>query len=575
MVSTAQNVAAASDPGRILLVDDEPNICRALQRLLRRDGYEMIVASTTAEALSAVHEQSIDVVISDQRMPDMKGTELLEEVRRIRPETVRIILSGYSDINDIVAAMNSGAINKFLTKPWDDGLLRADVREAWERARLLRDLRRSTLHDPSTGLPTTEYLQSIYTSVRTKSCRGGRCPALYHIGLGQAETIRSGYGADAVERLMQHTAKRLERALGASGKLARHGYGFLYTTDVLQATDRLDAMYDRLAFIEQTRIAIADDFEMSPALVIGCAVDNGCEKDFRQLVDEAETAAGRADATMRMKLKVFEPEMQARLQRSLKLEFELRDAIAAGHIVPYFQPQVDLKTGRIRAFEALARWRHPEFGFISPAEFVPIAERTGLIREMGEAILSQSLSVFSNWMQTASHLHEISINVSPLQLGKPGFAQRVAELIAENKVPPRKVVLEVTESAATSGIDGVDEVLEALSTIGVQLALDDFGTGHANITAVASLPMNKVKLDRSLIPRDIDDARAYRMLENLVRFNRDLGFSLIAEGVETAEQLYAVESAGCDCVQGFFFSPPVAEDGALSLLTESFKVDDQ
>jgi len=573
MASTAESLVEPRSDGRILLVDDEPNICRSLRRLLRRDGYEIVTASSAAEAMACIQNEAIDVVISDQRMPQMSGTELLEHVRALRPETVRIILSGYSDIDDIVAAMNSGAINKFLTKPWDDGLLRADVREAWERAKLLRELRRSSLHDTSTGLPTTDYLESIFESVRSKSSRDGRRPAIYYIGLGQTQSIRAGYGAEAVERLMQHTAKRLERALGTTGKLARHDYGFLYTTGVLQASDRLDAMFDRLAFIEETKVAIADDLEMSPALVIGCAVDDDNTKDFRQLVDEAQTAGSRADATMRMKLKVFEPEMQARLQRSLKLEYELRDAIASGHIIPYFQPQVDLKTGRIRAFEALARWRHPELGFVSPGEFVPIAENTGLIRAMGDAVLSQSLETFAQWLSEAPELEEISINVSPLQLALGEFPARVAQLINQYGVPPERVVLEVTETAATSEVADVHEVFEALRALGVQLALDDFGTGHANITAVASLPMNKVKLDRTLMPRDVDDTRAYRMLENLVRFNRDLGFSLIAEGVETAEQLFAVESAGCDSVQGFFFSPPVAKEAAFSLLQDAFRIE--
>ncbi len=266
--------------------------------------------------------------------------------------------------------------------------------------------------------------------------------------------------------------------------------------------------------------------------------------------------------------RLFDPQMQERRRLDVMLDTDLREAIDSDQLIPYFQPQVDVETGAVSGVEALVRWPHPRLGFVTPADFIPLAEKSGLIVPLGELMLERAVSAFAGWRSAGLSIDEVSVNVSPLQLRVSGFADLVACVLNRYGLPPESLVLEITESAALDPGAAAQESLNGLRALGVTLAIDDFGTGHANLSNIAGLPVGKVKLDRSLIPTDSLDSRAGRVFANVVTLVLELGFGVVAEGVETAAQVSIAHDAGCRYIQGYFYSPPVRAKHIETLLRD-------
>src|SRR5690606_3017837 len=227
--------------------------------------------------------------------------------------------------------------------------------------------------------------------------------------------------------------------------------------------------------------------------------------------------------------------------------------------------QIDLGTGRIVGLEALLRWPHRTRGFVSPKEFVPVAERLGLIAELGAWVLETSVAQLAAWRDEGLEFDEIAVNVSALQLKEPAFAGRVRDVLARFDWPAHRLVLEVTESTAIDQQQRtIVETLEEVRRMGVTLAVDDFGTGYANLSALTRFAFRKLKIDRSLLS-GLNDRRGKRLYENVVGISRELGLDVVAEGVETPAELAFVHEAGCTTVQGFFFSAPLSPDRLVKL----------
>jgi EAL domain-containing protein (putative c-di-GMP-specific phosphodiesterase class I) len=230
---------------------------------------------------------------------------------------------------------------------------------------------------------------------------------------------------------------------------------------------------------------------------------------------------------------------------------------------------VEIASGEIVGLEALLRWQHPERGLVSPKEFVPVAEELGLIHEIGVWILDTVIAQFARWRERGLAPQDIAINVSPFQLRDSAFVDRVAAALREHRLEPHRLVLEITESAAIEHHDAVSARLAALRELGVTLAIDDFGTGYANLGNLTRFAFKKLKIDRSLLPQSHDE-RSRKLFANVVAMARELGLTVVAEGVETPSELATVAAARCAVVQGYFYSPPVSPERLDPLLSERF-----
>ncbi|MFZ5719880.1 MAG: putative bifunctional diguanylate cyclase/phosphodiesterase [Pseudomonadota bacterium] len=400
---------------------------------------------------------------------------------------------------------------------------------------------------------------------RLEVARGTReTVALFVIDLDRFKNLNDSLGHHAGDLLLAELGKRL-RDDAAPGELVARlgGDEFALVTndpDIAGRAERLVAALGQQQMIYGRAVA--------PGGSVGVAVfphDAGDATDLQRYADMAlylaKSGGGR-------RWRRFDSELRAESERRRTLEDELRRAIPAGEIEPWFQPIVDAMTGRLVGVEVLARWRHPEQGLLSPAAFVPIAEELGIIRTIDEAVFEAACARAAPWV--AEGLIEVlSCNVSPRDLLDPGFSRKLIGRLAQTDLPATALTVEITETFLLQDLALSRRHIERLAARGINVALDDFGTGYSNLRALMHLPIQTVKLDRSLIDDVGRDPRVSKLVASLLHAARSLGVRITAEGVEHEAQALFLRSAGCDRMQGYFFARPMPGDEMETLLRES------
>jgi predicted signal transduction protein with EAL and GGDEF domain len=295
---------------------------------------------------------------------------------------------------------------------------------------------------------------------------------------------------------------------------------------------------------------------------IGVAIAPEHGTSYETLLKNADMALYLAKREGRSTWRFFEAEMEVKLQARRAMELDLREALAGGQFEVFYQPIFDLSQSRIAAFEALVRWRHPERGLISPAEFIPLAEEMGLIAELGEWVLRQACSEAATW---PAHTR-VAVNVSAIQFKDDGLLDIVCEALAVSGLDAKRLELEVTETILLSDSENNLQTLTALRQLGICISMDDFGTGYSSLSYLGSFPFDKIKIDRSFVQSLVKNDGHRAIIRAMVALGSTLGIRAIAEGVETHEQLEWLWSVGCKEVQGFYFSPPVPSSELQKLI---------
>jgi EAL domain-containing protein (putative c-di-GMP-specific phosphodiesterase class I) len=298
--------------------------------------------------------------------------------------------------------------------------------------------------------------------------------------------------------------------------------------------------------------------ELLASCSIGIALfpDNG--EDFDTLMRNADTAMYVAKEAGRDCYRFHAPEMARRANERLDLEADLRHALQSSGLMVAMQPQVALATGVLCGMEALVRWAHPQRGAISPVQFIPVAEDSGLILALGEWVLREACRQRAEWLQAGLRDVPVAVNVSAVQFRDPGFPGAVKRALADFALPPALLELEVTESVIMAGFEQVKLTLEELGRLGLHLSIDDFGTGYSSLSYLKRLPVEKLKIDRSFVIELPADGESKAIVEAVVGLARGLGMRVIAEGVETAGQADCLRQCGCDEAQGFLYSKPLS-----------------
>jgi EAL domain-containing protein (putative c-di-GMP-specific phosphodiesterase class I) len=302
---------------------------------------------------------------------------------------------------------------------------------------------------------------------------------------------------------------------------------------------------------------------------LGIVVSDGTE-DAGALLRNADLAMYRAKSAGKGRFEVYEAGMHAAVVERMALKADLRRGIAAGEFRPHYQPIVDLETGSMTGVEALARWLHPARGVLAPSHFIPVAEETGMIVEIGWSILDQACVDARRWKEDfeARAPRSVSVNLSPRQLREDDLVARVAGILSQNGLPPHMLTLEVTETALLDDTDAIAEKLAALKAFGVGIALDDFGTGYSSLSHLDRFPVDIVKIDKSFIDSLAGpDATPSPLVDAIVRLGAVLDVEVTAEGIESGDQLARLRVLGCGHGQGYFFARPVAEGDLREMLT--------
>lgn len=424
-------------------------------------------------------------------------------------------------------------------------------------------------HDALTGLPNRALFEEQVAEA-LEALRGtGHWAVLAFLDLDNFKLVNDTLGHAAGDELLKMTATRMRASVRKSDMVVRVG-----GDEFILLLNGLPCERDVvLARLEDIRAAIAAPMQINGrSLQISCSMGVACfpnqGKTVGELLANADMAMYRAKELGRNNLQVFTEEMAGKAHEKLLKQAELREAISREEFLLHFQPQMNLETGRVFAAEALLRWRHPQRGMVSPAEFIPLAEETGLIVPIGDWVLRAACRQCKAWHEAGLPLLIVSVNVSARQFRERNWAAHVAAVLAEVGLDPRYLELELTESLIMQDVPGALATMHELEAIGVHLAIDDFGTGYSSLSALKRFPVRRLKIDRSFvedIPANVDDKAITAAIISLAQ---NLGLRVIAEGVETQAQVEFLRHSGCDEIQGYFFSRPLASADFAALLRQ-------
>ncbi len=428
--------------------------------------------------------------------------------------------------------------------------------------RLRAALARSTAiagTDLLTGLPNRRRFCEELQAALADGARSGLDHALLLIDLDRFKAVNDAHGHPAGDELLRLVGERLRSVFCDDRHVARLGgdeFAFLLRCDPA-GPDRPQT--DPAAVAVRVVEALAEPFTLPNGAVVqvGASVGIGItrvgEEGIENLMHRADVGLYRAKADGRGCFRFFEQGADARVRALAQLEGELRQAVAADEVMPHFQPLIDLRTGSLVGVEMLARWPHPARGMISPAEFIPLAEDSGLIGPMTVSLMRQGCRAAVSW---PAHV-TLACNLSPMQLRDPNLPNTIASVLAETEFPAARLELEVTESALVGDLGLARKLLDEIKALGVRLALDDFGTGYSSLRHLQLLPFDKLKIDQSFVSAMVADRESAKIVSAVVGLGHSLGLSTVAEGVETQEVAALLHELGCDIGQGWLFGRPV------------------
>jgi diguanylate cyclase (GGDEF)-like protein/PAS domain S-box-containing protein len=431
-----------------------------------------------------------------------------------------------------------------------------------ERKRAEARLAFMAQHDGLTGLPNRSLLRQQMDDILLHARRGAEKVAVLVLGLDNFKAVNDTLGHGVGDKLLRGVAKRLRSTLREEDVLAR-----LNSDEFAIVQSGVTRPEDAVLLARRLLEAIGDPYLLDGHSVvigasIGIAMSPGDGDESERLLKNADMALSRAKNDFRGTFSFFEAEMDARAQTRRKIEIDLREAIQNDLLQPYYQPLVDLATGRITGFEALVRWPHPERGMISPGEFIPVAEETGLINAVGGLMLRRACMDAAGWPDDV----RVAVNLSPLQFRVGNLLSLVMDTLKQTGLAATRLELEITETLLLEKSSQVLATLHALRSLGVRISMDDFGTGYSSLSYLRSFPFDKIKIDQSFV-RDLGANRdAQAIVRSIISLGKGLGVTITAEGVETEAELSCLRNERCHEGQGFLFSRARPNAEIVSLL---------
>ncbi|WP_235107809.1 EAL domain-containing protein [Acaryochloris sp. 'Moss Beach'] len=440
------------------------------------------------------------------------------------------------------------------------------VSAALERQDKDEIIHQQAFHDALTGLPNRVLFAERLDQALTEARRNQDNLAVMFMDLDRFKTINDTLGHSVGDELLKEVANRLQHCLRGGDTVARWGgdeFTLLLASirTVADATRTAQRILD--AFQEVVKIDHHEIY-INASIGIACFPDDGQEAEV--LLQNADVALYQCKEQGRGIFQVYDVDMNSEATELFALQNDLRHALERQEFMLYYQPQINLQSGEITGLEALIRWQHPEQGLISPATFIPLAEESDLIVQIGKWVLEVACKQVVEWRQITGMPLTISVNLSARQFYDPTLVETISQVLWKTRLDPKYLELEITETIAIKNISLAQEVLKQLQGMGIKIAMDDFGTGFSSLNYLTQLPLDTLKIDQSFIKRLTSDAKELEVINAVLSLGRGLHLSVVAEGVDTPEQLELLKALKCETVQGFLISPPLPVLEATSKL---------
>jgi diguanylate cyclase (GGDEF)-like protein/PAS domain S-box-containing protein len=439
-------------------------------------------------------------------------------------------------------------------------------RNVTERKAIERELTYRATHDALTGLPNRTLLKDRLQQSITQAQRTGHGTAVVFIDIDNFKAINDSLGHDIGDELLKLLADRMQSVMRKDDTVARQGGDeFVVLLQDCVTSIGLDKVVRKIFQSIQEPCDVAGN-RIYPGASIGVAVYPADGQDMESLLRNADTAMYAAKALGRNNYQFFSPEMNQELHDWVELSGRLRQALENHEFELHYQPKVDIQKGTLTGLEALIRWRHPQNGMISPATFIPIAEKTGLINVIGQWVLQEACRQMREWLDAGIEPGRMAVNLSAMQCRAKDFLPQVRHELDTHRLPGERLEVEITESIVIHDAEAASQMLWQLQKMGVHVSVDDFGTGYSSLSYLKRLPVNTLKIDKSFVDDIEIDANDVEIIGAIIAMAHNLGLRVVAEGVETAAQLDCLRRSNCNEMQGYFFCKPLpARDMTESL----------
>jgi diguanylate cyclase (GGDEF)-like protein len=438
---------------------------------------------------------------------------------------------------------------------------------AIERKRAADQISFLAHHDALTGLPNRSLLKDRLTQAMLQTQRHNPWVSVVFVDLDNFKTVNDSLGHTAGDALLKVLADRMVECVKATDTVVRLG-GDEFVILLVDQAENADAIS---ATLDKIRAAIAEPvpiegqaFHVTCSMGVATFPNDG--SDAETLLMNADAAMYKAKEAGRDSFQFYTAEMNTRVHETLALQEAMRNGIARSEFYLLYQPQIDLQSGRVFAVEALVRWNHPTLGVISPSQFIPLAEETGLIVPLGDWVLHEACRQNKAWQDAGLPPVNVCVNVSVRQFHEKTWITRVTRALSESGMEAKYLELELTESLLMRNVDQAIATMKELQALGIHFAIDDFGTGYSSLSALKNLPVARLKIDQSFVRHLADDENDRGIAAAVISLGQRLNMRVIAEGVETDEQLAFLRDSHCDEIQGYHFSKPIRSEAIVDLL---------
>jgi diguanylate cyclase (GGDEF)-like protein len=551
----------------VLLVEDNPGDAHLLREMFNEQDWrstELMRVECMSAAEAYLAEHVVDIILLDLGLPDARGLEAIRRAHAAAPGVPLVVLTGLEDESLAVQALQLGA-QDYLMKGQIEarGLLRAlryaVERKTMERAALSmsRQMAHSAEHDFLTGLPNRMLLNDRVGQAIALAKRHMKKVAVLFLDLDGFKHINDSLGHPTGDKLLQSVAKRLVDCIRGSDSVSRQGGDefVVLLLDLEQAEDAAVTARRMLEAVAQPHSIDHHDLHVTASIGVSIYPDDGLDADT--LIKNADTAMYQAKENGRRSFQFFKPAMNVRAVERQFIEEGLQRALERREFVLHYQPKVNLTTGAITGAEALLRWTHPTRGPVSPVDFIPVAEDCGLILPIGAWVVREACAQARAWMDAGLPVTSMAVNVSAMEFRNKNFLNGLFAILAETGLDPSSLELELTESVLMKHAASAATILQTLRKRGIQAAVDDFGTGYSSLSYLQKFPVDAVKIDQSFVRQISTTGDDTTIVKAVIGMARNLKLRVIAEGVETLEELAFLRAYRCDEAQGYYFSRPV------------------